>query len=138
MAFLRGINISGKNKVSMAELKIGFERLGFESVRTYMNSGNVIFSSDKDDIDGFRSQIETMVKKQFGLDIPVFVISQEELEDILHNAPVLWSSIFVTLMANKIGGLQFGIYRNCQISSRVFHTAVAALPLTKANRSDFE
>ena len=51
---------------------------------------------------------------------------------------VLWSSIFVTLMANKIGGLQFGIYRNCQISSRVSHTAVAALPLTKANRSDFE
>ena len=51
---------------------------------------------------------------------------------------VLWSSIFVTLMANKIGGLQFGIYRNCQISSRVFHTTVAALPLTKANRSDFE
>lgn len=51
---------------------------------------------------------------------------------------MLWSSIFVTLMANKIGGLQFGIYRNCQISSRVFHTAVAALPLTKANRSDFE
>ena len=51
---------------------------------------------------------------------------------------VLWSSIFVTLMANKIGGLQFGIYRNCQISSRVFHNAVAALPLTKANRSDFE
>lgn len=51
---------------------------------------------------------------------------------------MLWSSIFVTLMANKIGGLQFGIYRNCQISSRVSHTAVAALPLTKANRSDFE
>ena len=54
------------------------------------------------------------------------------------NTFMLWSSIFVTLMANKIGGLQFGIYRNCQISSRVFHTAVAALPLTKANRSDFE
>ena len=56
----------------------------------------------------------------------------------VENEKVLWSSIFVTLMANKIGGLQFGIYRNCQISSRVFHTAVAALPLTKANRSDFE
>ncbi|WP_349010961.1 hypothetical protein [Mediterraneibacter gnavus] len=56
----------------------------------------------------------------------------------IETVEVLWSSIFVTLMANKIGGLQFGIYRNCQISSRVFHTAVAALPLTKANRSDFE
>lgn len=58
--------------------------------------------------------------------------------DFIVKVYLLWSSIFVTLMANKIGGLQFGIYRNCQISSRVFHTAVAALPLTKANRSDFE
>ena len=60
------------------------------------------------------------------------------MKDQLDGLDLLWSSIFVTLMANKIGGLQFGIYRNCQISSRVFHTAVAALPLTKANRSDFE
>lgn len=63
------------------------------------------------------------------------VIDKEKKET---GQELLWSSIFVTLMANKIGGLQFGIYRNCQISSRVFHTAVAALPLTKANRSDFE
>ena len=61
-----------------------------------------------------------------------------KFEQIDRKFELLWSSIFVTLMANKIGGLQFGIYRNCQISSRVFHTAVAALPLTKANRSDFE
>lgn len=60
------------------------------------------------------------------------------IERLEQRVDMLWSSIFVTLMANKIGGLQFGIYRNCQISSRVFHTAVAALPLTKANRSDFE
>ena len=69
------------------------------------------------------------------------MIKVENSEQNLLDLPVvevLWSSIFVTLMANKIGGLQFGIYRNCQISSRVFHTAVAALPLTKANRSDFE
>ena len=64
-------------------------------------------------------------------------LSEQEL-DRIETLVLLWSSIFVTLMANKIGGLQFGIYRNCQISSRVFHTAVAALPLTKANRSDFE
>ena len=62
----------------------------------------------------------------------------KKLAAFVESCEVLWSSIFVTLMANKIGGLQFGIYRNCQISSRVFHTAVAALPLTKANRSDFE
>lgn len=75
---------------------------------------------------------------QIGVDSPILT-GQTDTEYLTKDFEgVLWSSIFVTLMANKIGGLQFGIYRNCQISSRVFHTAVAALPLTKANRSDFE
>jgi uncharacterized protein (DUF1697 family) len=92
IAFLRGINVSGKNKVPMAKLKEGFEELGFQEVKTYLNSGNVIFSSDGDDIRCFTSQIETMIKNQFGLDIPVFVISKEELEDILRNAPDWWGN----------------------------------------------
>lgn len=90
IAFLRGINVSGKNKISMAELKDGFEKLGFQEVKTYLNSGNVIFSSDGEDVRSFTSQIETMIKNQFGLDIPVFVILKEELEDILRNAPDWW------------------------------------------------
>ena len=44
IALLRGVNISGKNKVPMAELKLGFESLGFPDVRTWLNSGNVVFS----------------------------------------------------------------------------------------------
>ena len=75
ITFLRGVNISGKNKVPMAELKKGFEEIGFSEVRTYLNSGNVIFSSDEGDMEGFINQIETMIKRQFGVDIPVFVIS---------------------------------------------------------------
>ena len=47
VVLLRYVNISGKNKVSMAELKKGFENLAFEEVRTYLNCGNVIFSSDE-------------------------------------------------------------------------------------------
>lgn len=43
VAFLRGINISGKNKVPMVELKKGFEKLDFVEIKTYLNSGNVIF-----------------------------------------------------------------------------------------------
>lgn len=79
--------------------------------------------------DTIRTDIPTSVTVT---NVLVWNVEQSGMNDLL------WSSIFVTLMANKIGGLQFGIYRNCQISSRVFHTAVAALPLTKANRSDFE
>ena len=90
IAFLRGINISGKNKVSMAELKQGFVRLDYTDVKTYLNSGNVIFSSDEADTIKTTSRIEEMIKNQFGLDIPVFVISKEEIEDILYHAPDWW------------------------------------------------
>jgi len=76
----------------MAELNKGFERLGFKEVRTYLNSGNVIFSTDENDTKDITVQIETMIKNQFGLDIPVFVISKERLEDILNNAPDWWGS----------------------------------------------
>ena len=83
--------------------------------------------------------LELLIKlRQKGVKVPFLLMSGDDDTRLRNEAQVLWSSIFVTLMANKIGGLQFGIYRNCQISSRVFHTAVAALPLTKANRSDFE
>ncbi|MCI9211312.1 MAG: DUF1697 domain-containing protein [Eubacterium sp.] len=90
VALLRGINISGKNKIPMAELKRGFEILAFKEVKTYLNSGNVIFSSDEDDVKKLTGQIEGMIKNEFGLDIPVFVLSREALEDILQNAPDWW------------------------------------------------
>ena len=78
IAFLRGINISGKNKVPMAELKKGFEMLGFGEVKTYLNSGNVAFSGDEDNIGSVAKQIEAMIKKQFDFDIPVFIISKKK------------------------------------------------------------
>lgn len=62
IALLRGINISGKNKVPMAELKKGFETLAFVEVKTYLNSGNVIFSSDEDNIRKLTDKIEEMIK----------------------------------------------------------------------------
>ena len=90
IALLRGVNISGKNKVPMAELKKIFEELGFGAVKTYLNSGNVIFSSDEENIGSLTDRIETTIKKWFGLDIPIFVISKEDLEDILQHAPAWW------------------------------------------------
>ncbi|WP_253691918.1 MULTISPECIES: DUF1697 domain-containing protein [unclassified Treponema] len=67
IALLRGINISGKNKVPMAELKQGFEKLNYIEVKTYLNSGNVIFSGDEADIVKTTSRIEEMIKNQFSL-----------------------------------------------------------------------
>ena len=89
IAFLRGINISGKNKISMPQLKAEFEALGFTEVATYLNSGNVVFSSETDDT---KTVIEKMIADKFGLAIPVYIIAMEEMKDILSHSPQWWDS----------------------------------------------
>ena len=83
IALLRGINISGKNKISMSELKSGFMELGYADVITHLNSGNVVFSIDENDVNILAGKIKEMIRERFDLEIPVFVILQEELEDVL-------------------------------------------------------
>lgn len=92
IAFLRGINISGKNKIAMAELKTEFEQLNFTNVSTYLNSGNVLFSSSWSSIKKIKSAIEKMIAEKFALEIPVHVIESKTLSDILAHAPAWWST----------------------------------------------
>jgi len=102
IALLRGINISGKNKIPMAELKKGFEDLCFCDVRTYLNSGNVMFSGSEDDITGITEKIEEMIRETFSLDIPVFVIKMEKLKDIIRHAPEWWGTADKSIYDNLI------------------------------------
>ncbi len=90
IALLRGINISGKNKISMPELKTALGEKGFADVKTYLNSGNVIFSDDETDAVKLAERIRTIIFETFNLEIPVFVISQDELNDLLSKSPSWW------------------------------------------------
>lgn len=92
LAFLRGINISGKNKLSMAQLKTQFEALGYFEVKTYLNSGNVVFSCEESEETALAAQIEQRIKETAGLAIPVFVIAQQKLETLLRHAPDWWGT----------------------------------------------
>lgn len=92
IALLRGINISGKNKIPMSELKEGFQELGFTEVATHLNSGNVVFSSPDEDKAILVSKINTMIKDRFAFDIPVCIVLQEELDEILCHAPDWWGN----------------------------------------------
>lgn len=86
---LRGINVGGKNKVPMADLKHNLEMLGFANVRTYINSGNVILDSDKASAE-ITSTIESQLKKWFTLDseiLKVLVISRDMLASIVQSKP---------------------------------------------------
>lgn len=92
VALLRGINISGKNKIPMQELKLEFESLGYKEVVTYLNSGNVIFSNNINDKVKISNDIYKMLENKFNLKIPVFVIKPDELNDLLSNKPDWWGT----------------------------------------------
>lgn len=88
VALLRGINVGGNNTVSMAELKACCEEAGFTNVRTYINSGNVLFESAETDIRKLTSKLEKCIGKQFGHYTPrILVLSHEQLQEAVRGAP---------------------------------------------------
>lgn len=88
IALLRGINVSGKNMIPMAALKQSFEKYGFRDVKTYIQSGNIVFQSEKiTDEKQLFQEIRELIKKDFNADIPVIVRTPEELAAILKNKP---------------------------------------------------
>ena len=102
IALLRGINISGRNRVPMAELKKGFEALSFTAVKTCLNSGNVIFFSTETDTAVLTEQIEKMLPARFSFSVPVLVLPQERLADILEHAPGWWGNAGEEIYDNLI------------------------------------
>ncbi len=90
-ALLRGINVGGNNIVSMAKLKTSFEKMGFVNVRTYINSGNVIFQTDEKSTEKLEKKIEASLHKTFKLPIKVVVRSQKEMERVFKNIPKDWT-----------------------------------------------
>ncbi|MCC6615787.1 MAG: DUF1697 domain-containing protein [Anaerolineae bacterium] len=86
---VRGINVGGKNKVSMADLRKCLEALGFSNVTTYIASGNVILKSDKDAAE-IRALIEEALPLNFKLDdelIRVLVLTRDQFQAVVDNKP---------------------------------------------------
>lgn len=96
VALLRGINVGGNNIVSMAKLKTTFEELGFKNVRTFINSGNIIFETSKKAPAKIISDIERAIKKDFGFDIRVIIRSLREMEVVCNALPDKWVTDKIT------------------------------------------
>ncbi len=85
VAFLRGINVGGKNKIKMETLREVCGALGFQYVKTYINSGNIIFETDETDYKTLAGKMESAIDKEFGLQIKTIVRSITEIEEIVKN-----------------------------------------------------
>jgi uncharacterized protein (DUF1697 family) len=89
LALLRGINVSGHNRIKMEALKNALEAIGFVNVVTYIQSGNVFFSTPEESPSKVGFLIKQEIYRTFGHDVPLVVIGKEDLETCLTANPFL-------------------------------------------------
>lgn len=87
VALLRGINLGGHNKVPMADLRDIMTSLGHTDVATYIQSGNVVFSTDREDTATVAADIEHAIEGRLGVRSPVLVLSRADLARIAQDNP---------------------------------------------------
>ena len=110
---LRGINVGGKNKVVMSELRALLESLNFENVRSYINSGNLFFSST-DTFDNCVSKIKDLLESHYEFSIPFALLTKEEYLKEKVNVPEWWNEelarrdvLFFSYQLDKSSVLEF-------------------------------
>ena len=89
IAMLRGINVGGHKRIKMDKLRSSFETVGFEAVKTYIQSGNVVFKARKTSASILAKKIEKQIVDAFGFSAPVIVRGSDEIEAVIGNNPFL-------------------------------------------------
>jgi uncharacterized protein (DUF1697 family) len=92
IALLRGINVGGNNKIDMKLLKKAFEQVGMDNVVTYINSGNIIFTSNIQVKTEIAQILETAISENFRLQIKVLILSLEDMESVMMSLPESWTN----------------------------------------------
>ncbi|HDR7250635.1 TPA: DUF1697 domain-containing protein, partial [Bacillus pacificus] len=111
IALLRGINVGGHKIIKMADLKQTFESIGLKQVKTYIQSGNIVFESERD-IDFLNKRIQSEIKNVFGFDVPVMLRTHEEFINVIKRCPYEVNSlregesIHVAFLANELSELE--------------------------------
>ena len=90
VALLRGVNVGGKNNLSMSALKANLSKAGFADVATYINSGNVLFTSSEADPRKLEEKIERLLASGHKLECKVVVRSIVEMKKLVQSLPPSW------------------------------------------------
>jgi uncharacterized protein (DUF1697 family) len=105
VAMLRGINVGGQKIVKMEKLRTSFEALGFRRVRTYVQSGNVVFEAKKASSNKLSNSIKEKISDDFGFSVPLVLRTSNEIRKIANDNPFLKekgidsSKLHVTLLS---------------------------------------
>lgn len=110
ISMLRGINVSGQNMIKMSDLKSLYEALGFLNVRTYLQSGNVVFDSPASDRMELSNTIAAQIKQTLGFTLPVFIRTGDDFQQVLSSNPFVDdrhedpARLYVTFLFQKVDG----------------------------------
>ena len=84
---LRGINVSGHKKIKMADLREHMATLGYINLETYIQSGNIVFQSTESNQRKIELDIHNNIKSNYGFDVPVIVVENAELKQVIESNP---------------------------------------------------
>ena len=87
ISILRGINVSGQKSIKMADLKAMYETLKFDDVKTYVQSGNVVFRAEKEKTDVLEAKIAEQIKHKYDFEVPLIVMAIDKLKSIINSNP---------------------------------------------------
>ncbi len=92
VALLRGVNVGGKNKIDMKRLKTVFERAGLSDVKTYINSGNIVFRDKKRSPKKLVVLLEKVIEQGFGFHVKVLLRDQDNIAAAAKALPASWTN----------------------------------------------
>ncbi len=104
IAILRGINVSGHNKIPMAELRELLTVRGLRDVQTYIQSGNIVFKAAEEDFGALNGKIGDAIQEHFGYQVPVIVLKTNELQQAIAGNPFVREDtkyLHITFLADQ-------------------------------------
>ncbi|MBN1409746.1 MAG: DUF1697 domain-containing protein [Spirochaetales bacterium] len=107
ISMLRGINVGGRKKVAMEDLRKLYAGLGLDDVQTYINSGNVFFTSNIQDVAILSDKIKNAINGKYGFDVPVIIRTTNEVQAVIGRNPFLKETkiniekLHVTFLSNN-------------------------------------
>ena len=136
IALLRGINVSGQKIIKMADLRALCQKMGFSNVQTYIQSGNILLQSELT-ADQIAEKISNGIKQSYGFEVPIMVITPEELRQAKSKNPYLGDShlesnkLYFTFLSaepteERIKEIDFAQFEpaQCTILGKVFYLHV--------------
>jgi uncharacterized protein (DUF1697 family) len=89
IGLLRGINVGGHKKIIMAEFRTLLEQNGFKNVRTYIQSGNIVFTHSESNIDTLTKQLEKIIQEHYSFEVPTLILTPNYLTSIFDANPFI-------------------------------------------------